>query len=341
MVMFNYPFYLILAVIILPGFIILSFLLHKHQKLALDKFGARQTNFHLSKSSSKTATTLLFSLALTSLAVAAAEPNLMDATDFESHTLNAIIVLDVSRSMLTRDGPQEKTRLEMGILAAEHLLDAYPDGRFGLVLFTNTVSDYYPTNDHQALKILMRQVLETYNVRGKGSNATPALIKAVAIIEDTPYKVDTVFLISDGGKSLIPSYGDSTSPLLLEKIKALKLHLVVGGVGGLIPAPIPLYNKAGELTGYHRFHGEIVYTSLDEISLQNFAKTISGYYQRLSDPKDLVNIAKSERLDSQPSSQKIIASLIWLPILLSIFLIALWLLISNLSHLRPPRISFH
>ena len=145
------------------------------------------------------------------------------------------------------------------------------------------------------------------------------------MIKELPYTVDAVFLISDGGKSLSPI--DIHPPLapVLKKLKGLGVHLVVIGVGGLIPAAIPVYADDGVLIGYHQYQGVVVYTALSEISLKSFADGTSGRYLRLTDTNDLVAIARSENLDSQPIAQESTTSLVWLPVTISILLTALWL----------------
>ncbi|MBI1871872.1 VWA domain-containing protein, partial [Candidatus Collierbacteria bacterium] len=206
---------------------------------------------------------LVFTISLALLALAAAEPKLESREDGGSRTLNAIIVMDVSRSMLAEDGPEGQSRLEAGILAVEKLLETYPDGYFGLVVYTNLAVAYSPTFDHQAIKILLRDILQNYNVRGEGSSTIKAISDAVDLIEDMSTSVDTIILISDGGRSLVPYSNQPPLVQVVHKLQRLGVHLVTAGVGGFVPSAIPVY-KDGELVGHHEFRGEIVYTSLEE-----------------------------------------------------------------------------
>jgi len=328
MVTFNQPLYLVLALCLVPGFLLVGRVVDRFQKTAIARFGRWQTLSRFSKFSKKTTTAVAITLSLVFLTLAAAEPVLSSSENGTTRrTLNAILLVDVSRSMLAEDGPGGASRLEAGILAIEKLFEAYPDGRFGLVIYTDEVTVYPPTFDHTALSFILRDVLENYSsaVRGEGSDPITALNEAGKLIKELPYTVDAVFLISDGGKSLSPI--DIHPPLapVLKKLKGLGVHLVVIGVGGLIPAAIPVYADDGVLIGYHQYQGVVVYTALSEISLKSFADGTSGRYLRLTDTNDLVAIARSENLDSQPIAQESTTSLVWLPVTISILLTALWL----------------
>lgn len=330
MVTFNHPVFLVISLLLIPGFLLVSALVRRLQNTAIGRFGKRQTLSRFSRFFPKTRNALLLTLSLATLALAAAEPSLASREDGAARTLNAVIVLDVSRSMLAEDGPGGKTRLEAGIMAVKRLFEAYPDGRFGLILYTNQVSAYSPTSDHTALSIILHDIRQNYSaVRGEGSDPIAALNDAAKMIEELPYTVDTVFLISDGGKSLSSSTTPPPLAPVIKKLRGLGVRLVAAGVGGLIPASIPVYADDGELVGYHQFKGTIVYTALDEIPLKRFADETGGTYLQLTDLDNLVQIVRSENLDSQPIAQDTIASLVWLPVAISILLVALWL------HPRP------
>lgn len=325
MVTFNHPAYLILGICLIPGFLLVSALVRRFQNNALGRFGRRETLNRFSRFIPKTRSSLLLSLSLAALTLAAAEPSLSSHENGNTRTLNAVIVMDVSRSMLTEDGPAGASRLETGIAAVEKLLEAYPDGRFGLVIYTSQVFVYSPTFDHAALVTILRDILENYAIRGEGSDPIAALNDTAKLIEELPYTVNTVFVVSDGGKSL--SAGTSPPPLagVMKRLRDQGVRLVAAGIGGLVPAAIPVYAENGQLTGYHRYEGMIVYTALDEIPLKRFADETSGAYLHLTDTDALVEITQRQNLDSQPIAQDSNANLVWLAAAVSILLVALWL----------------
>lgn len=321
MVTFNHPAFLVLALCLIPGFLLISALVRRFHKNAIGRFGQRETLSRFSRFSPKTTTTLLFTLSLASLAIAAAEPSLSSSEDGSTRTLNAIIVLDVSRSMLAEDGLEDKSRLAAGIESVEKLFETYPDGRFGLVLYTNQVLVYQPTFDHAALRTIMDDIRQNYPIRGEGSDPLAALDAAAKLIGELPYTVNTVFFISDGGKSLAASAiaPQSMTPIT-KTLRQLRVHLVAVGVGKLVPSAIPVYQD-GVLIGYHEFEGQIAYTALDETLLTRIAEETAGTYLRLADPDDLVRLVQSKNLDSQPIAQDSSANLVWLMTAVSILLV--------------------
>lgn len=334
MVTFSQPAFLIVALCLVPGFLIVSIFVRRFQTGAIDRFGKRQTMSRFSRFTPKTATMLVYCISLVLLGLAAAEPKLESSEDANSRTLNAIIVLDVSRSMLAEDGPQGQSRLEAGILAVERLLETYPDGYFGLVVYTGLIVVHPPTLDHQAISVLLRDILENYSVRGEGSSPLQALRDAGDMIEGLSVSVDTIILISDGGGSLVPHAKQPPMAQVVRSLRELGVRLVTAGVGGFVPAAIPVYAEGGELVGHHQFGGAVVYTSLDEFLPRRLAEETSGWYLRLTGPDDLVTVVRSQYLDSQPAAKSTIAILVWLPVAISLTLMALWLVVTAATHPR-------
>lgn len=326
MVTFNNQEFLVLAALILPLFLIIFLAVSRFHKTSVNKYGNRLVLKSFSKfASNKVVVLVILSFCLISLALAAAEPTLKTGESVSRKTLNAIIVIDVSRSMLAEDGPEGRTRLMSAVLATENLMSEYPDGRFGLIVYTNNVLVYAPTFDHQAIRIILADIVENYSVRGEGSDTAAALTAVSGLVEELPYEIDTVFVITDGGGSLAANTALLLTPEARDKLKELQLRLVVVGVGDLIPVAVPVYADDGELVGYHKYKGEIVYTSIDEILLRRLADDTSGYYTRLADLNGLVEITRFKNLDTQPIAQETTTSLVWIPTAVSFLMIMLLL----------------
>ncbi len=335
MVTFNHPNMIVLAICLIPGFLIVSAVWRLFQNRTIGRFGQRKRLSRFSRFTRKTISAIALSLALGLMAIAAAEPTLSSSGNVNAPTLNAIIVVDISRSMLAEDGPGNASRLATGTQAIENLMESYPEGRFGLVIYTNAVFVYPPTYDHGAIRIMLGDILKNYSVRGEGSEPIIALHDAGSLIKELPYKIDTVILISDGGLSLVANADRPNEDTVASHLKNMGVHLVVGGVGGFIPVPIPFYGDHGELAGYYRYDGSVVYTSLDETALRRFASETSGWYIRLTSPDDLIQIVRSEHLDWQPTVLPTVVNLTWLPVVISILLVAFWLL--GTMFRRPAR----
>lgn len=336
MVIFNNPMFLPLALAIVLGFLTLSLLIRRVQKRAMNRFGTLEVISSFSSFVPKMQTSLCLTIALGLLSLAAADPALRSPENATQLTLNAVVALDISRSMMAEDGLDSQSRLVSGIMAVEKLIDTYPDGRFGLVLYTDRTAVYAPSFDHDAVRIILRSVLQNYPryVRGSGSDALVALREANHMIEELPFTVEVVFLISDGGKSISPETRSPTMASVIQGFRDQNVRIVAVGVGDYIPVGIPVYDNEGVLVGYHEFRREIVYTALDELALRQFALETNGYYLRLSTVDDLANIAAQENLDSQPTAQAAVINLVWLPASGAAVLIGLWLL-GNLKSVFP------
>lgn len=327
MVTLNQPIFLFLAIFLIPGFLVVSFWIWRFQNRAITRFGNQQTLRGFSRFGGKRFSSAVLAMALVFLMVAASEPMLKSSKRYSRSTLNTVLVIDASRSMLALDGPGGVSRLQASVSAVESLLERYPDGYFGLVIYTNVAVSYTPTRDHQALNTLLSYTLLNYSsVRGEGSNAALALEDAALMLEGLPYTVDTVILFSDGGVSLVPATTAPSTSLVTDRLNDQRIRVVAVGVGGLVPTTIPSYNENGEVAGYHMYKGSVSYTSLNEAPLRSFAEKTSGYYFRLSDTDDLVEVIDSRNFDNQPTVLETSTSLTWLPITISLLLTAFWLL---------------
>jgi len=323
MVTFNLPWLLVLAVFLVPAFLLAGFLVGRFQAEAINRFGKRQTLSRFSRFTRKRIALLVFAISISLMAIAAAEPVLESESDAQSPTFNAVIVVDTSRSMLAEDGPQGVSRLAIGVEAVERLLTTYPDGYFGLVLYTNRIEVYLPTFDHQAIRAVLDDIMKNYAVRGEGSSPLWALTEASEMIENLP-AVNTVILVSDGGESHVSGEDTLLEPLI-RKLHEQGIRVIAAGVGGFVPAAIPVYAEDGELVGYHQYHGVTAYTSLEEDLPRYLADESGGAYLQLNRPEDLVSAVKARNLDSQPTARPAVISLVWLPTALSLLLVALWL----------------
>lgn len=337
MVTFNNPLFLTLAVVLAGAFLLVSTLWIRLQVVALRRFGSRLTLERFSSFSAKPATAIVIALTLALLSLAAAEPTLSNSVNAGSPTLNAVIVMDISRSMLAEDGLEGRTRLATGILAVERLLETYPDGRFGLVLYTNEVVAYSPTFDHQAIRQIFGHFQQNYStaVRGEGSAPALALDAAATMIGELSYPINVVMLISDGGLSRSTNVAQPRMSVVVDRLSDLHVRIVAAGVGGLLPTAIPDYNENGELVGYHRLNGAVAYTALDETSLSRFAADTSGLYLRLTNSEGLVQVSSDENLDTQPTATAAVESLVWIPTAAALLLVTLWLVGNRISSRRP------
>lgn len=324
----TYPAMVVVGIVLSLGFFVLCLVWGRVQHHSVKRFGRMEVLKRFSRFSATIATAGFLSLALVSLSIAASEPVFRGATNTSDHTLNAVVVMDVSRSMFAPDGLDGKTRLESVVGAVEMLLDHYPEGRFGLVAYTGDARTYIPTTDHAAIRIILAEILDNYqaSAQGEGSDPVNALAHAADMLGSLQYPIETVFVISDGGWSLSLNSSRPPESPVIDRLRRFGVRIVAVGVGGLIPIPIPVYNERGEFIGYHQYQGSTVFTALDETSLRHFAQVSGGWYWHLAATDDLATIVRDNALDREPTIQDTDVSLVFVPVAIALLLVALVLL---------------
>lgn len=321
---FSNPLFAQLAPVAFLAVLAVGWLFGRWQRKFLLRFGSLETLKRFSKFGSRMRSAVFLGLALALAFLAASEPSMDSGKTTTSRTFNGIIVLDVSRSMLAEDVPGEISRTSLAAKAARELLDAYPSGLVGLVVFTDETQVYLPTRDHEALKILLDEQADPYLAKGAGSDIAAGLETAAEIIEGSEIPLQTVVLLSDGGelseRSALASFA--------KELNLLGLRVVTGGLGGLQPVRIPVRNEDGSLKGYYSqsSKGGFVYTSLNESSLRFLADQTGGAYQRIKEGSELASTIRLHGWDSQPAIQEGELSLVQIPLLGMLLTILIFIL---------------
>jgi Ca-activated chloride channel family protein len=220
---------------------------------------------------------LLLAPAALLIGLAAAGPQWgTERVETGGRSLNLVLALDVSKSMLARD--LEPNRLERQRLFATRLLHELRGDRIGLVVFAGRAYTLAPlTTDHSALQLFI-DALDPEIVSQGGSSLASAITQAVELVRgDQPTRHDrVVILISDGEaledeSAVTAAVGRATSHGVI-------LHTV--GIGTTAGAPVPEQDMSGVITGYKRDpdSGEIVISRLDEGLLERSARATGGRY---------------------------------------------------------------
>lgn len=307
-----------IGLICLPLFLVLALIIKKRQKVGYNTFGQQEIFQRFTRFSTKRKTILLYAISLSLLVIAGTEPWLASNSNITSRTYNTIIVVDVSRSMLAEDGPGGQSRLKAGIDAVEALMNAYPDGQFGFVFYTDEIMIYPPSKDPEAIKTLLLEFGEGKNIRGEGSDLVGALEKTGDYIEKMPYKPQTIVLIADGGTH----YKDYNKRAIKDLID-MNVRVVSVGVGGLVPVRVPVYEN-GEPVGYYSKP-----TSLNIGIMGDVAEDTDGYFLHLENGNDIADLVREKNLDTDPLLQEATESMTWLPVTVSMLLICFWIFLRN------------
>ncbi len=198
----------------------------------------------------------------------------------ESRSVNVVLAMDISKSMLAPDITPD--RLERARLLARRLLREMRTDRIGLVVFAGRAYVLSPlTTDHGALDLYL-DALDPQIVSQGGSSLAAALAQATDLARGR---------VESGGDRAVVLVTDGEA---LEDVDAVRdaaargaragVRVFTVGVGTAAGSPIPDYDEAGRRTGYKRDEGgEIVISRLGERLLRDVASATNAEYYDLAD----------------------------------------------------------
>ena len=193
----------------------------------------------------------------------------------ERRGVDVMVVLDLSRSMLTED--VRPSRLERARHAIGGLLEGLEGDRAGLVVFAANAFVQCPlTLDHGAMRMLLSS-LDAGSIPSQGSSLERALVTASSSFDadDRQYKVVIVF--TDGEAHA----GDASAAAADLAAQGARVYCV--GVGTPEGDLIPLRADDGTRLEYHKDRqGNYVKSWLDEAALRGVAAAGEGAYWRSS-----------------------------------------------------------
>jgi Ca-activated chloride channel family protein len=217
---------------------------------------------------------LLVVAAVGLLFVALARPYLFfDWTEETRGTLDVLVAVDCSKSMLTEDVPP--SRLDRSKLAIVDFAARLPENRLGLIAFAGDAFLQCPlTLDHEAFLDSVRE-LDTETIPRPGTNMAAAIEEAIEALRSQPINTKFMVLVSDG-ENLEGEVLDAAKDAAKN---GLKIYTV--GVGTPNGDRIPERDATGML-GYHRDeNGQEVVSRLDEKTLRQIAEISGGSYEPL------------------------------------------------------------
>jgi Ca-activated chloride channel homolog len=236
---------------------------------------------------------LLVTAAGAALAFAAAGPR-WGLTEAEGRalSLNIVLAVDISRSMLAED--VEPNRLERARLFGRRLLRELPGDRFGLVVFAGRAYVLAPlTTDHSAIELYL-DALDPNMVSQGGSALSAAITQATDLVRSTQASGDRVVVLLSDGEAL--EEPDAVRAAV-ERAARAGVRVVTVGIGTPQGANIPLRDDVtGVVTGLRRDeYGAVVVTRLDEEAMRTMASRTGGSYVRLGDAAALSRVVSELR----------------------------------------------
>jgi Ca-activated chloride channel family protein len=227
---------------------------------------------------------ILFGLGLCALCVALARPQFgFVTTEVERASVDFLIALDLSRSMLAAD-VNGKTRLEAASAAITRLLKVLGGERVGLVGFAGEAFLAAPvTQDHASVRRNL-DALGTESAAKAGSDIAAAIKLVQKTFEAGNFESRALVVVTDGEEL----QGDAVIAAREAARKGLTIFTV--GVGSVAGARVPAKSESGVKFARNEFGREVI-SRLNERMLRQLAASGNGSYEALGENGDgLINI---------------------------------------------------
>lgn len=288
--------------LMIPIFILVFALMLQWKKHALKRFGQMKVISRLIPNASGNKPRLkliLLILAYTFLVIGIANPQTGSRLEkIRREGIDIMIALDVSSSMLAQDiKPDRLSRAKRSI---SRLIEKLKGDRVGIIVFAGNAYTQLPiTTDYAAAKMFLSPI-EPDNIPTQGTAIGDAIrLASKSFSKDNKNKV--IIIITDGENH------EGNAIEEAQKARELGITLFTIGMGLPEGAPIPVYDKYGNRTGYKKDRqGQTVMTRLNASMLQQIASAGNGVYVNatnsntgLSDILKEINKMEKEEIETR------------------------------------------
>ena len=197
---------------------------------------------------------------------------LIEEKEVERKGNNIYILMDTSRSMLTKD--IYPNRIERAKTIAKNIILNLKGDKVGIIPFSDSAYIQMPLTDDYKIAENFINVIDTNLLSGGGTNIFEGLSIANKSFEETETENKIVLVISDGGDS-----DDKT----LDFIKKNSLKVYSVGVGTEKGSVIPDNKKSGFIKDEK---GNIVVSSLNSKFLKEMSEISNGKYFEVNNLSD-------------------------------------------------------
>ncbi|HED07043.1 MAG TPA: VWA domain-containing protein [Ignavibacteria bacterium] len=226
--------------------------------------------------------------ALAFLIVAASNPQIgTKVQEVKQAGIDVYIDLDVSLSMLAED--IKPNRLERAKYQIASLINKLRGDRIGLIVFSGAAYVQFPlTTDYSAANLFLSAV-SVESVPQPGTAIADAINLSVKSFDLKSNTKKAIIIITDGEDH----EGDINKAVKNAVKNKIKIYTI--GLGSPEGVPIPIYDAAGNKTGFKKDRkGNVVITKLNELMLQDIANKGNGkYYRAYNNQNELDDIYKS------------------------------------------------
>lgn len=197
---------------------------------------------------------------------------LIEEKEVERKGNNIYILMDTSRSMLTKD--IYPNRIERAKTIAKNIILNLKGDKVGIIPFSDSAYIQMPLTDDYKIAENFINVIDTNLLSGGGTNIFEGLSIANKSFEETETENKIVLVISDGG---------DTDDKTLDFIKKNSLKVYSVGVGTEKGSVIPDNKKAGFIKDEK---GNIVVSSLNSKFLKEMSEISNGKYFEVNNLSD-------------------------------------------------------
>lgn len=262
------------GLLLIPLFIILFLMVKRWKLKTLNSFGEKKLLKRLMPDISNGRPLLkfiLFTLAFALLMLVMANPQMgSKIKEAKRKGIDLILALDLSSSMLAED--IQPNRLERSKQAISKLIDKLDGDRIGIVVFAGKAYLQLPiTTDYSAAKMFL-STINTQMIPTQGTAIADAIELGVNSFDDNDHS-KAIIIITDGENH----EGDAIKQAQIAAEKNIYVYTI--GMGLPEGAPIPLYNRYNNKTGYKKDkQNNTVITRLNETMLKQIASAGNGVY---------------------------------------------------------------
>lgn len=227
-------------------------------------------------------------LAILLLIVVLARPqSSLSRQDISIEGIDIILAIDISGSMLSEDF--KPNRIEAAKDVATEFIDARPNDRIGLVIFSSEAFTMCPlTSDHAVLKNLFKDV--KMGMIEDGTAIGDGLATAVNHLRNSQAVSKVIILLTDGVNNM--GSLDPLSAAEIAKLYGVRIYTVGVGTNGM--APYPVQTPLG-------IQYQSIKVEIDEELLKKVAQLTDGQYFRATNNAALHQIY--QKIDKMEKSK--------------------------------------
>ena len=237
------------------------------------------------------------------LGVAASGPQWgLHAVEGSSSSVNVVLALDISKSMLARD--VTPNRLERERLLVRRLLRDLTDARVGMVVFAGRAYILAPlTNDRSSLQLFV-DALDPEIVSQGGSSLAAAIMQAAGLSRGPEGAAGerAVVLVTDGEAH----ESEQEIKEAAERAQRSRVKIYTIAVGTERGAPVPEFDDANRIVGYKKDpFGQTVVSRTNAELLRDIARRTGGRYYDVSAPGSVNSLVRELRnLERAPGASE-------------------------------------